>query len=126
MLRKTTPLRGPYQAGDLVCFLKKDKWYGPARVLAPEGKSLLWLIHEGVTVLVAETTCRPALAEEIYKKQILELRPSRKRRRELILEEDEDEYIPFSDDTDQARRLRARHEEQAPPNGCAASIRSRR
>ena len=114
MLRKTTPLRGPYRAGDLVCFLKKDKWFGPARVLAPEGKSSFWLVHGGVTVLVAETACRPALAEEIYKKQILELRPSRKRRRELILEEDEDEYIPFSDDMDQARHLRARHEEQAP------------
>lgn len=46
------PLRGPFRIGDLLCFSKKNKWYGPARVLAHEGASSLWLVHSGVTVLV--------------------------------------------------------------------------
>ena len=116
MLRKTTPLRGPYRPGDLVCFRRKERWFGPARVLAHEGKSSLWLVHGGVTVLIAETSCRPASMEEIQKKQVLELRPSRKRTRELIMgtDDDEEEYLPFADDGDHARHLRARHEGQAP------------
>ena len=78
MLRKSTPIRGPYRTGDLICFSKHGKWYGPARVLTNEGKSSLWVVHRGVTVLIPETSCRPAGVQEIMKKHILETRPSRK------------------------------------------------
>ena len=99
MLRKSVPLRGPYVVGNMVSFLRRGKWYGPARVIAHEGKSSLWLLHHGVTVLVAETSCRPATAEELYKKQVLEMRPSRKRRRQIVSDDpDDDIYIPFTDD----------------------------
>ena len=49
MLRKSTPQRGPFVAGDLVCFFRKGKgrtassggrWIGPARVLGTEGRSM--------------------------------------------------------------------------------------
>ena len=70
LLRKAVPIRGPYHTGDLVCFSKQGKWYGPARVLTTEGKSSLWLVHGGVTVLVAETSCRPASTQEILKKHV--------------------------------------------------------
>ena len=113
MLRKAVPVRGPYRTGDLVCFSKKGKWYGPARVLGHEGKSSLWLIHSGVSVLVAETSCRPASTEEIYKTQVLELRPSVKRGREII-GEDDDVHVPFAEDVDQARSLRPRFDGQSP------------
>ena len=114
LLRKSVPMRGPYHTGDLVCFSKNGKWFGPARVLTNEEKSSLWLVH-GVTVLVAETSCRPASTQEIMKKHLLELRPVRKRKRELYAEHPEDEiYVPFADDGDEARSLRQRTEQQAP------------
>ena len=116
LLRKSVPMRGPYRTGDLVCFSKKGKWYGPARVLSNEGKSSLWLIHSGATTLVPEVSCRPASTEEILKKHVLELRPSRKRRRQLLAEDDEDEddHLPFADDGDEARTLRSRIDGHAP------------
>ena len=106
LLRKSVPMRGPYQPGDLVSFLKKDRWLGPARVLANEGRSSLWLVHNGVTVLVAETACRPATGQEILKKHILELRPSRKRKRMLYLDELDDDPTPFDEDLVSAQNLR--------------------
>ena len=106
LLRKSVPMRGPYQPGDLVSFLKKDRWLGPARVLANEGRSSLWLVHNGVTVLVAETACRPATSQEILKKHVLELRPSRKRKRMLYLDELDDDPMPFDEDLVTAQNLR--------------------
>lgn len=115
LLRKSVPMRGPYRPGDLVCFSKKGKWYGPARVLSNEGKSSLWLVHGGMTILVAETGCRPASAQEVLRKQILELRPARKRKRDILSEYEEgDDYVPFMDDGEEARSLRMRTETQAP------------
>ena len=109
MLRKSTPMRGPYKPGDLVSFIKKGKWYGPCRVISNEGRSSLWLLHSGVCVLVAESACRPATSQEVLKKQVLELRlkPSRKRKRELFGEvEDDEDMIPFQDDLTEAKRIR--------------------
>lgn len=45
---------------------------------------------------------------------MLELRPSRKRSRELISGLEDEDYLPFSEDVDMARHLRPRHEGQAP------------
>ena len=115
LLRRSVPMRGPYHPGDLVCFSKQGKWFGPARVLTTEGKSSLWLVHGGVTILIAETSCRPASAQEILKKHALELRPIRKRKRQMFAADIEDEeHMPFADDGDEARTLRARTNQQAP------------
>eukprot|EP00435_Cladocopium_sp_Y103_P018811 s2728_g4.t1 len=119
MLRKAVPIRGPYRVGNMVNFERRGKWYGPARVLAYEGRSSLWLVHGGVTILVAETSCRPSSTEEIFKKDILERRPIRKRRHHLISMDDLDgdnpmEQVPFSRDGDEARHLRPRYDGQAP------------
>ena len=91
MLRKAAPIRGPYRVGNMVNFERKGKWYGPARVLAYEGRASLWLVHGGVTILVAEISCRPSSSEEIFKKNILEQRPIRKRRYQLISPDEEED-----------------------------------
>ena len=114
LLRKSKPMRGPYRAGDLVSFNKKGKWYGPARVLANEGKASLWLLHAGVTVLVAETSCRPATTEEVIKRQVLDMRPSRKRKRQILLEQEDDEELPFADDYLQDQYLQGGSDGQMP------------
>ena len=106
MLRKSVPLRGPCSVGDLVSFQKKGKWFGPARILAHEGRSSLWILHAGVSILVSETSVRPATTEEVIKKQLLELRPSRKRRRSIYVEPEFDDPTPFSEDTLTATGLR--------------------
>eukprot|EP00435_Cladocopium_sp_Y103_P066574 s39_g28.t2 len=115
MLRKSVPMRGPYNVGDLVSFSRKGRWFGPARVLGHEGKSSLWLVHSGVCVLVAETLVRPATSQEVLKKQLLELRPSRQRRRTIYQDDDQDDKIPFSEDTMTAGALREPHHQQPVP-----------
>ena len=114
MLRRTTPLRGPYRTGDLICFSKKGQWFGPARVLGYEGNSSLWVVHSGVTILISEVACRPATTEEALRKHVLELRPARKRHRDIIAEDPEEIYVPFAEDGDFARSLRQRTDGQAP------------
>ena len=96
LLRRSTPLRGPYVPGDLVCFFRVGRWYGPARVIGREGRSNLWLIHGGVPITINEESCRPALQGEVVAKQLLELRPSRKRKRQIL--QDHEDEVPFADD----------------------------
>ena len=105
MLRKSSPTSGPFFAGDLVCFYRKQgthkhgRWYGPARVLGQEGRSTLWIIHGGVPMTVGIESLRHATGGEVLAKRQLELRPSRKRRREAIEpDEDDDMDYPFADD----------------------------
>ena len=104
MLRKATPTRGPFVTGDLVCFHRKQgarvgqRWFGPARVVGQEGRSKLWVIHGGIPMTVAVEACRHASGPEILAKRELELRPSRKRRREVIEDDDETYEYPFGDD----------------------------
>ena len=99
MLRQSHPLRGPYHTGDLVSYHRRGRWFGPARVLSMEGKSI-WLVHGGMTVLVPETACRPASVEEIRRRQALETRPAgaRAKRKYEDLLEDEEEQLPFSEE----------------------------
>ena len=104
MLRKMTPQRGPFAPGDLVCFYRKSRgiisrgrWMGPARVLGLEGRGMAWLIHGGIPITASVETLRFATGGEIAAKRNLELRPSRKRRRELVDPDEEFEY-PFGDD----------------------------
>ena len=68
----------------LVCFFRLGRWYGPARVIGREGRSNLWLIHGGIPIAINEESRRPALQGEVVAKQLIELRPSRKRRRQIM------------------------------------------
>ena len=107
MLRKSVPSRGPFVMGDLVCFHRRQggragwKWFGPARVIGQEGRSTLWVVHGGIPMTVSSEQCRHATANEMMAKRILELKPSRKRRREDMEgdgREGEDDELPFHDD----------------------------
>ena len=97
MLRIFVPLRGPYKAGDLVSFHRKGKWFGPGRIVGTSGRANFWLVHGGIPIIVSESQIRPATRSEVLSKQLLELRPSRKRRREAF-EEPMDDAPPFSED----------------------------
>lgn len=104
LLRKAVPLRGPYCAGDLVCFHRRDRWHGPCRVIGKEGRSTYWLIHGGVPLVVPEASMRPASSTEVFAKHLLELRPSRRRVRDAMRSpeiENVDE-IPFGEDLEMA------------------------
>ena len=102
LLRRSTPLRGPYSSGDLVCFRRQGRWFGPGRVVGREGRSNLWIVHAGIPMVVSEDNVRPSNAGEVLAKQLLELKPSRKRRRATLEEIPEEPSpmveVPFSDD----------------------------
>lgn len=95
LLRKSVPLRGPYNIGDLICFYRRERWMGPARIVGREGRGSFWVIHGGVPIVVPESNMRPASTTEIMAKQLMELRPSRKRQREASGEND---ALPFGED----------------------------
>ncbi|CAE7415150.1 RE1 [Symbiodinium microadriaticum] len=101
MLRKARPIRGPYRTGDLVSYFRRGKWCGPARVMNMEGKSSLWLLHGGMTVLVSETACRPASVEEVRRRQALDMRPTSPHNKrtfsQMELLEDDD-MLPFAEE----------------------------
>ena len=102
LLRKSVPLRGPYPPGSLVCFFRRNRWCGPARVIGREGKSTVWLVHGGIPVVAADTSLRPATSAEIFTKRLLELRPSRKRLREAMSDQVQPD-VPFIDDYQNAQ-----------------------
>lgn len=113
LLRKSVPLRGPYSSGDLVCFYRRGRWHGPGRIIGKESRSTFWVVHAGIPIVVAESQIRPATSSEAIAKQILELRPHRKRKREYLRgghQEEEDEH-PFAEDT----IIPALHEEDQQP-----------
>ncbi|CAK8996233.1 Retrovirus-related Pol polyprotein from transposon RE2 (Retro element 2) (AtRE2) [Includes: Protease RE2 [Durusdinium trenchii] len=95
----TFALRLQIRQAAKMAFIQQGRWCGPARVIGREGRATLWLIHAGVPVVASETSLRPASSTEIFTKRLLELRPSRKRMREALQEEERGrEHIPFSDD----------------------------
>eukprot|EP00435_Cladocopium_sp_Y103_P067140 s292_g29.t1 len=73
----------------------KMRWHGPARIVGKEGRSTFWIIHARVPSVVAESQIRPATTSEVMVKQILELRPSGKQKREI---NEGDDDVPFADD----------------------------
>ena len=73
LLRRSRPLRGPYEVGDLVLYwhrrganLKRERgrWYGPASVVAVEGTRNVWLNHSGKLVRACPEQIRPATFRE--------------------------------------------------------------
>ena len=100
LLRKSVPLRGPYAPGDLVCFHRRGRWHGPARIIGKEGRSTFWIVHAGIPVVVAENQIRPATTKEVMAKQLLGLRGRlvMKRKRDSDVGEDETPQNPFGAD----------------------------
>ena len=82
-----------YQIGDMVSFMRKQKshhagikWYGPARVIAQEGKNV-WLLHGGVPMLIGNHMIRPSNPEELLEGELLNRRKDNKRRRGVLYED---------------------------------------
>ena len=112
LLRKSVPLRGPYSSGDLVCFYRRGRWHGPGRIIGKEGRATFWVVHAGIPIVVAENQIRPATTNEVLAKQILEMRPHRKRKREYLRGgQPDDDETPFAEDT----IIPALHEEDQQP-----------
>ena len=80
-----------------MCFHRRGRWHGPGRVIGREGRSTLWVVHGGIPIVVAENQLRPATTSEVLAKQVLELRPVRKRKRELTADVEVQE-TPFVED----------------------------
>ena len=61
------------------------KWYGPAKVIAQEGKHA-WLLHGGVPLLIGTHMVRPSNPEEFIEAELLGRlsRKSRKRAHDII------------------------------------------
>ena len=74
LLRRTRPVRGPYEIGDLVLYvgvgkganMRRDRgrWYGPASVVAIEGTRNVWMNHAGKLVRASPEQLRPASFRE--------------------------------------------------------------
>ena len=73
LLRRSRPLRGPYEVGDLVLYwrrkganLKRERgrWFGPASVVAVEGNRNVWLNHSGKLIRASPEQIRPASFRE--------------------------------------------------------------
>ena len=87
-----------YKLGDMVAFMRKQKsnlekgiqagikWYGPARVIAQEGKNV-WLLHGGVPLLIGTHMVRPSNPEEFIEAELLGRKKSRKRVHDVIYDD---------------------------------------
>ena len=119
LLRQGHTPSGSYQIGDMVSFMRKQKslhtgikWYGPARVLAQEGKNV-WLLHGGVPMLIGNHMIRPSNPEELLEGELLNRKKDNKRRRGVLYE---DVRQPHQfDRPEQQGFLDLREEEQSRP-----------
>ena len=73
LLRRSRPLRDPYEIGDWVLYWKKvggnmrrerGKWFGPARIAMVEGTKVLWLSHANKLIRASPEQVRPASFRE--------------------------------------------------------------
>ena len=73
LLRRSCPMRGPYEPGQLVMYwIKKHRasrqesgrWHGPARVVLQESPSAVWLSHADRLFKCAPESLRPASLRE--------------------------------------------------------------
>ena len=69
LLRRSRPLRDPYEIGDWVLYWKKvggnmrrerGKWFGPARIAMVEGTKVLWLSHANKLIRASPEQVKPA------------------------------------------------------------------
>ena len=73
ILRRSCPLRGPYEVGHSVMYwvqnpkvsrLGGSRWHGPAKVVCVESPSALWVSHADRLFKVAPESVRPASLRE--------------------------------------------------------------
>ena len=70
VLRKSAPVIGKYQVGDLVSFHHKDgttaesRWSTASRIIGFQGDKVVWLLTEGVPVCAATDKIRPCTPAE--------------------------------------------------------------
>ena len=73
LLRRSIPVRGPFLPGMWVLYwikrtnpnrLQAGKWHGPARVIAADGQSVVWLSHGTKTIRAPPEYLRPASLHE--------------------------------------------------------------
>ena len=73
MLRRSCPMRGPFQPGQIVMYwIKRNKpnrqevgrWHGPAKVVFQEGQSVIWISHGDRLLRCAPENIRPAALRE--------------------------------------------------------------
>jgi hypothetical protein len=71
LLRKSAPIPGEYQVGDLISYRRKPRigeqgtqWSTACRVIGREGSKTLWVLQEGVPVCVATDKVRPCTGAE--------------------------------------------------------------
>ena len=81
LLRRSCPVRGPYQPGQLVLYwVKRQKpnrsesgrWCGPAKVVLQEGSSIIWVSHADRLLRCAPENIRPASLREWQKHSSME------------------------------------------------------
>ncbi len=73
MLRRSCPMRGPFQPGQIVMYwMKRNKpnrqevgrWHGPAKIVCQEGQSVVWVSHSDTLIRCAPENLRPASLRE--------------------------------------------------------------
>ena len=73
LLRRSCPLRGPYQKGQTVMYWQRKtkanrqeagRWHGPAKVVCQEGLSIVWVSHADRLIRCAPESLRPASLRE--------------------------------------------------------------
>ena len=73
MLRRSCPMRGPFQPGQIVMYwMKRNKpnrqevgrWHGPAKIVCQEGQSVVWVSHSDRLIRCAPENLRPASLRE--------------------------------------------------------------
>ena len=73
MLRRSCPVRGPFQPGQLVMYwmkrgkgtrLETGRWHGPAKVIQQEGQSIVWVSHLNKILRCPPESLRPASLRE--------------------------------------------------------------
>ena len=73
LLRKSCPIRGPYEKGQLVMYWMKapkasrlgpGRWHGPAKVICQESPSAVWISHGDRLFKCAPESLRPASMRE--------------------------------------------------------------
>ena len=121
MMRQGFTDSGIYKIGDLVSFMRKQKshstgikWYGPARVLAQEGKNV-WLLHGGIPLLIGNHMIRACNPEELLEAELLDRKKGNKRRRGVFYEDVRQPH-QFDEQSQQQGFMDLREREQPDPS----------
>ena len=109
LLRRTCPVRGPFEPGQLVMYWVKrqrasrqeaGRWHGPAKVVLQESQSAVWLSHAERLFKCAPESIRPASLREWNtvnnqaQSWIPEVPPLENNSNESVVRDDNTEYEP--------------------------------